>query len=118
MRNGLILAVTGALLTAGCSAAAQSRTAEVGALMSRYAGDVPGASLLVIKDGKAVIRRSYGYANLEKRIQARPATDYRLASVTKQFTAAGILLLSQDGKLRLSDPIRKWLPELPATDAS
>lgn len=91
--------------------------AEIGALMSRYAGDGPGASLLVIKDGKAVIRRSYGYANLEKHIEAMPATNYRLASMTKQFTAAGILLLRQDGKLHLSDPIRKWLPELPASDA-
>ncbi|HJU26710.1 MAG TPA: serine hydrolase domain-containing protein, partial [Rhodanobacteraceae bacterium] len=79
--------------------------------------DGPGASLLVIKDGKAVVRRSYGYANLEKRIRATPATNYRLASMTKQFTAAGILLLRQDGKLHLSDPIRKWLPELPPSDA-
>jgi CubicO group peptidase (beta-lactamase class C family) len=120
MRSVTILLVTGVLLTVavGGSAFAQTRSAEVGALMSRYAGDGPGASLLVIKDGKAVIRSSYGYADLEKRIKATPATDYRLASVTKQFTAAGILLLSQDGKLRLSDPIRKWLPELPADDAA
>ncbi|MGH8318395.1 MAG: serine hydrolase domain-containing protein [Steroidobacteraceae bacterium] len=117
MRNATILLVTCVLLGAGCSASAGTRMAEVGVLMSRYAGDVPGASLLVIEDGKAVIRRSYGYANLEKQIKATPATNYRLASVTKQFTAAGILLLKQDGKLRLSDPIRKWLPELPAADA-
>jgi CubicO group peptidase (beta-lactamase class C family) len=117
MRNATILLCACVLLTAGRFAAAETRTAEIGALMSRYAGDVPGASLLVIKDGRAVIRRSYGYANLEKQIEATPATRYRLASVTKQFTAAGILLLSQDGKLRLSDPIRKWLPELPPTDA-
>ncbi|HUN72409.1 MAG TPA: serine hydrolase domain-containing protein [Steroidobacteraceae bacterium] len=122
MRNATSLLVACALLAVGCSASAQGRTgtpaAEVAALMSRYAGDAPGASLLVIKDGKAIIRRSYGYANLEKHIEATPATDYRLASVTKQFTAAGILLLRQDGKLRLSDPIRKWLPELPVTDAA
>ncbi|HJS92054.1 MAG TPA: serine hydrolase domain-containing protein [Steroidobacteraceae bacterium] len=117
MRNSVILLGSCVLLAIGCSASAQTRTAEVDALMSRYAGAVPGASLLVIKDGKAVIRRSYGYANLEMRLKATPATDYRLASVTKQFTAAGILLLRQAGKLRLSDPIRKWLPELPDTDA-
>lgn len=117
MRNSVILLGSCVLLAIGCSASAQTRTAEVDALMSRYAGAVPGASLLVIKDGKAVIRRSYGYANLEMRLKATPATNYRLASVTKQFTAAGILLLRQDGKLRLSDPIRKWLPELPDTDA-
>jgi CubicO group peptidase (beta-lactamase class C family) len=91
--------------------------AEIDALMSRYAGDVPGASLLVVKDGKPVIRRGFGYANLEKHVEASPETDYRLASVTKQFTAACILLLKQDGKLKLTDPVRKWLPELPASDS-
>lgn len=94
----------------------QARRAEVEALMHRYTGNVPGASLLVVKDGKAIIRRGFGYANLEKHIKATPETDYRLASVTKQFTAACILLLEQDGKLKLSDPVRRWLPELPASD--
>jgi len=90
--------------------------AQIDALMSRYAGEVPGASLLVVKDGKPIIERGYGYANLEEHIKAGPETNYRLASVTKQFTAASILLLKQDGKLKLSDPIRKYLPELPASD--
>jgi CubicO group peptidase (beta-lactamase class C family) len=94
----------------------QARRGEVDRLMSRYSGEIPGASLLVIKDGKAVVRRGYGYANLEERIKAGPETNYRLASVTKQFTAACILLLRQDGKLRLEDRVRKWLPQLPAED--
>lgn len=111
-----------ALLTAAGTAHAQvltqaQRRAEVNYLMSRYAGEVPGASLLVTKNGKPVVRRSYGYANLEKHIKATPETDYRLASMTKQFTAAGILLLKQDGKLKLTDSIRKYLPELPPSDA-
>lgn len=92
------------------------REAIADALMQRYTGDVPGASLLVVKDGKTVVSRGYGYANLERHIKAGPGTDYRLASVTKQFTAACILLLKQDGKLHLNDPIRKFLPELPASD--
>ncbi len=86
---------------------------HVDRLMSRYEGHVPGASLLVIRDGKPLIRRSYGYANLEDRIAATPTTNYRLASVTKQFTAASILLLTQDGKLDLDDSLRKWFPTLP-----
>ena len=106
------------VLTIGAAAHAQAGAGHVDALMSRYMGDVPGASLLVIKDGKAVIRRGYGYANLEERLRTTPATNYRLASVTKQFTAASVLLLNQDGKLGLSDPARKWLPELPASDAA
>ena len=106
------------MFTIGAAAHAQTRTAQIDALMSPYSGDGPGASLLVIKDGKAVIRRGYGYANLEEHVRTTPATNYRLASVTKQFTSASILLLNQDGKLRLSDPVRKWLPELPASDAA
>ena len=102
--------------TAHAQLSPQARTAEVDVLMGRYAGDVPGASLLVVKDGKVVIARGYGYAHLEEHAKATPASDYRLASVTKQFTAASILLLQQDGKLKLTDPARKYLPELPASD--
>lgn len=96
--------------------AEQARLAEIDGLMGRYTGNVPGASLLVIRDGKAIVRRGYGYADLGARVQAGPDTNYRLASMSKQFTAACILLLKQDGKLRLQDRVRKWLPELPASD--
>lgn len=85
-------------------------------LMQRYIGKVPGASLLVLKDGKPVLRKTYGYANLESGEVATSATNFRLASVSKQFTAAAILLLVQDGKLKLDDSVRHWLPSLPATD--
>ena len=107
------------LVAAGCGHAqspAPADLAKIDTLMSRYAGDIPGASLLVVKDGKAIVRRGFGYADLEKHIKAGSETNYRLASVSKQFTAACILLLKQDGKLRLEDSVRKWLPELPASD--
>lgn len=91
---------------------------RIDALLHDYDGNVPGASVLVLKDGKPIVRRAYGMADLEAHTPATPETNYRLASVTKQFTAASILLLMQDGKLRLDDPIRKWLPSLPeATNA-
>lgn len=86
---------------------------SVDLLMARYSGAVPGASLLVVCDGAPVVRRAYGYADLESRIAATAATNYRLASVTKQFTAAAGLLLAQDQRLTLDDPVRKWLPSLP-----
>lgn len=87
--------------------------AELDRLMQRYDGDVPGASLLVLRDGAAAVRRGYGRSDLERNVEAGPATAYRLASVSKQFTAAAILLLAQDGKLAIDDPVRKWLPSLP-----
>ena len=86
---------------------------EIDGLMKRYVGDVPGASLLVVRDGKRNIWRSYGLSNLEDRITATPGTNYRLASVTKQFTAAAVLLLAEDRKLSLVDRLKKWLPSLP-----
>ena len=87
-------------------------------LMSPYHGDAPGASVLVIRGGAVVCRRAYGLADLEGHVAATPATNYRLASMTKQFTAAAVLLLEEDGRLSLDDRIRKWLPTLPgAVDA-
>jgi CubicO group peptidase (beta-lactamase class C family) len=98
------------------SAAGNTRMQKIETVMHRYAGRVPGASLLVVQDGKPVVQRAFGMADLEHRIEAAPDTDYRLASMTKQFTAAAILLLRQDGKLTLHDSVRKWLPELPEAD--
>ena len=101
-------------LTIAAGAALALSMDQIDTLMQRYDGKVPGASVLVIRDGKALVRRSYGFADLENRIAATSQTNYRLASVTKQFTAASVLLLSQDRALSLSDPVRKWLPSLPA----
>lgn len=115
MRLAIVLA-SGVLLVA--CAIHRSPAASVDALMARYDGDGPGASLLVVRDGVPLVRRGYGFADLEHRVPASPQTDYRLASVSKQFTAAAVLLLAQDGKLSLDDRARKWLPELPpAADA-
>lgn len=81
--------------------------------MHGYTGNVPGASVLVLRDGEPLVRRSYGMADLEAQVAATPRTNYRLASVSKQFTAASILLLSEDGRLHLDDKVRDWLPTLP-----
>jgi CubicO group peptidase (beta-lactamase class C family) len=86
---------------------------SVDALMRDYTGDVPGAAVLVLRDGEPLVRRGYGLADLEAGTPVTPDTNFRLASVSKQFTAAAIVLLAQDGKLSLDDPVRKWLPSLP-----
>jgi len=93
-----------------------SRADDAATLMQPYTGKVPGAALLVLRDGKPVLRKAYGYADLEHGVAATPATNYRLASISKQFTAAAILLLAEDGKLKLDDSVRRWLPSLPASD--
>ncbi len=86
----------------------------IDALMQRYDGQVPGAAVLVLHDGKPVFRRGYGLAVLEDRTAVTAQTNFRLASVSKQFTAAAILLLAEDGALTLDDPLKRWLPSLPA----
>src|SRR5712691_868589 len=103
-RAGVCAALT--LVALGC---ATGRMDQIDRLMRNYAGAVPGASVLVVRDGKVVLRKSYGMANLEDRIAATPDTNYRLASMTKQFTAAAILMLAERGKLTLNDPITKYL---------
>lgn len=75
----------------------------------------PGASVAVIKDGKVVLEKSYGLASVELSVPATNATLYPLASTTKEFTAVAIMTLVEQGKLALDDPVRKYLPELPAS---
>ena len=88
-------------------------------LFAAYTGPaVPGASVIVIQDGKVTVRRAYGMADLERRVPAAPETDYRLASVSKQFTAMAVMLLAKDGKLRYDQPVRDFLPELPPGTAA
>jgi CubicO group peptidase (beta-lactamase class C family) len=81
--------------------------------MHGYQGAAPGAGVAVLRDGVPVFRRAYGLADLEGRVAATTATNYRLASLTKQFTAAAILLLAEAGRLSIDDPVRRWLPTLP-----
>ncbi|MEO8193815.1 MAG: serine hydrolase domain-containing protein [Gemmatimonadales bacterium] len=108
----IVLAAVISLVPGGCATGGGPVMDEIGALMKRYDGAVPGASLLVVRDGSPVLRRSWGLSNVEDRVSAAPETNYRLASVTKQFTAAAILLLAQDRKVSLEDRVRKWLPSL------
>ena len=102
----------------GCRPGHRDFDRAIDQLMGAYQGNVPGASVLVVRDGRVLFRRSYGLADIEDHVAATPAANYRLASVTKQFTAAAILVLAQDSRLSLDDPIRKWLPTLPEAATS
>src|SRR5262245_51822172 len=94
---------------------ANSLNAKVDAIFAQYdKPDSPGCALGVIKDGKLVYARGYGMANLEHNIPNSPKLVYDIASTSKQFSAASILLLAGQGKLSLDDDVRKYIPELPA----
>ena len=88
-------------------------TESINALMRSYVGAVPGAAVLVARDAGPVARLAFGLADLEHATAVTPATNFRLASITKQFTAAAILLLVEDGRLGLDDRVHGWLPTLP-----
>src|SRR6516225_1807574 len=76
--------------------------------------NAPGAAVLVVRDGKAVFRGGYGVADLGTRRAIDSATDFRLASFTKQFTATCIMLLVRDGKLSYDATLTKIFPDFPA----
>jgi CubicO group peptidase (beta-lactamase class C family) len=76
---------------------------------------VPSASVAVVRDGKLVYAKAYGDARLDPKTPATPAMRYSIGSISKEFTAAAILMLQQQGKLSLDDKVAKFFPEL--TDA-
>ncbi|MFC7473296.1 serine hydrolase domain-containing protein [Dankookia sp. GCM10030260] len=73
----------------------------------------PGATLGLVRDGALVLHESAGAASLELGVPIGADTGFRIASVSKQFTCAAILLLAEEGRLSVEDDIRRWLPELP-----
>jgi CubicO group peptidase (beta-lactamase class C family) len=72
-------------------------------------------SVLLAKGGKIVLAKGYGLANIELNVANTPETKFRLGSITKQFTAAAILQLQEQGKLQLTDPVWKYIPDTPAS---
>jgi D-alanyl-D-alanine carboxypeptidase len=82
-------------------------------LRQTYQPDEPGAAVIVVGDGSVILRGGYGMANLELGVAIEPDMVFRLGSVTKQFTAVVILMLLEEGKLRLDDDITRFLPDYP-----
>lgn len=79
---------------------------------------IPGASVAVVKDGKVVLAKGYGLANVELNVPASETTAYQLASVTKQFTATAIMMLVEEGKVALDDKLPKFVENTPAAWAN
>ncbi len=83
------------------------------AVATQFKANEPGATIIVTRDGKMIFRKAYGMANLEEKTALTPEMTFRLGSVTKQFTAVAIMMLADQGKLAVSDDIRKYLPDYP-----
>ncbi len=78
-----------------------------------YPASGPGAAVIVVQDGKPVLRKGYGLAEIELGVPIRPDMVFRIGSVTKEFTSACVLILAEQGKLRLDDDLTKYLPDYP-----
>ena len=96
---------------------AAARTDEVDDFMTAEMKkqNIPGLALAVVQDGKVIKAAGYGFANLRAKAPATPETVFKIASVSKQFIATGIMLLVQEGRLGLADSISKYLEGTPAT---
>jgi CubicO group peptidase (beta-lactamase class C family) len=112
-----------AALTVGSSAARaqqivgvrDARALRADSVFQRFdRTDSPGCTLGVYQDGKILYARGYGMASLEQGVALSPRSVLDVGSISKQFTAMSILMLQKEGKLSLDDPIRKYIPEMPA----
>src|SRR5688572_30059862 len=117
MKRHPILLVAAAAAIAGALTFAQSAAdpaAAVDAVFARWTAASPGCAVGVSIGGRSVLERAYGMADLEREAANKADTIFEAGSVSKQFTAAAVLLLARDGKLSLDDPVRTYVPELPA----
>src|SRR5215204_1237074 len=78
-----------------------------------YVGPAPGCAAAVSLNGETVFEKAFGLADLEHNVSNTAQTIFESGSVAKQFTAAALVLLQQDGKLSIDDPVKKYIPELP-----
>jgi len=112
-----LLAVCGLaflLLVMGRAESQRSGTKQVDALFSGLTSDrEPGAAVLVVKDGGVIFEHGYGVTDLRTKRRIDSRTNFRLASVTKQFTAAAVMLLVRDGKIRYEDRLIDIFPGFP-----
>lgn len=92
---------------------AETPAGKVDQMMAPYRADTPGGVVAVVRGGEIEFSAGYGLANVEYGVPNTRSTPYHMASVSKQFTAFAVVLLSLEGKLGLDDDVRKHLPEVP-----
>jgi len=118
----LIFTLQGVTVTATAAATPSARVhpawlPRVDSLVEeqRLAQKVPGISLAIVKDGALVVAKGYGESNVEHHVPVIPETIFQSGSVGKQFTAAAVMLMVEEGRLALEDSITRYLPDAPAS---
>jgi CubicO group peptidase (beta-lactamase class C family) len=114
-RIGVVLLLAAAALAQDVSKDVSKDVSRMDQVVQSYISNKTFmGSVLVARGDEVLLSQGYGSANLEWNIPNSPTTKFRLGSVTKQFTAASILLLEERGKLKTDDPVKKFLPDAPA----
>ena len=109
-----LIATLSLLIPLSAVAATPDQVAAIDRMFAAaYPSSGPGAAVLVVQDGKPVLRKGYGMAELELGVPISPDMVFRVGSVTKEFTAACVLKLVEAGRLALDDPVEKYLPDFP-----
>ncbi len=120
----VILILVGSAITAPFGVRAQNPVSfddEISAKVDAYvngemrAEKIPGLALAIVGDGKIVKAKGYGLANIELDVAVKPETIFQTGSVGKQFTATAVMMLVEEGKIHLDDPLGKYLPDSPAS---
>ena len=97
----------------GFARSAEPEPAAIDAIFSQWNAQTPGVALAIVRNEKTIYSRGYGTANLDHAVPIAGNTVFDVGSMSKQFTAACILLLAEDGKLAITDEVRTYIPELP-----
>ncbi len=123
MANRALAAVVVVVVAAGAVAVRSAQAVQVAraavapaavdAVFARWTSSTPGCAVGVGVGGRSVLEKAYGMADLEHDVPNRAETIFEAGSVSKQFTAAAVLLLAADGKLSIDDPVHRYIPELP-----
>lgn len=115
----LLIVMTGILVSHFCGGATSAQDARdpYGSRVDALFADLnwkpsPGLAIAVVRDGKVILHRGYGLASIEHRVPITPSTVFDIASLSKQFTGLAVAMLVSEGKIKLSDDIRKYIPEL------
>jgi len=101
------------VLAAMAVVSATAADPEVDKIFAKYTSSTPGCAVGVATGGKLLLAKGYGLADLEHDVPITPDSIFEAGSVSKQFTAAAVLMLAREGKLSIDDPVRKFIPELP-----
>ena len=119
IRLGVAFTILAGLVVALQAAPAQTAPAQaaVDKVFAAWNTSTPGCAIGVAENGVPVLQRAYGMADLEHAAPNTPDTIFEAGSVSKQFTAAAMILLARDGKVSLDDDVRKYVPELPVYQA-